>query len=101
MKNPLLLPLVLLPTLVACGGPEAEPTEGLPAPPESFWSEQVPETPRGVTEGLARAADGEAVALRKLAIFKIVPFLNPDGVINGHHREWSVLAFGLTAWCWC
>lgn len=64
MKNLLLLPLLLLPTLVACGGPEAEPTEVLPAPPESFWSEQVPARPRGVTEGLARAADGEAVALR-------------------------------------
>ena len=50
MKNPLLLPLLLLPTLVACGGPEAELTEVLPAPPESFWSEQVPATPRGVTE---------------------------------------------------
>lgn len=52
--------------LSACGGSE-EPAAGspsLPAPPESFWSATAPEASQGVTEGLARAASGDAVALR-------------------------------------
>lgn len=28
----------------------------------------------------------EAEALRKLFIFKVIPMLNPDGVINGNYR---------------
>jgi len=40
---------------------------------------------RGVIDMLTSSAP-IAVELRKRIIFKIVPFLNPDGVINGHHR---------------
>ena len=40
---------------------------------------------RGVMDFLTSSAR-EADMLRDLVIFKIVPFLNPDGVINGHHR---------------
>jgi hypothetical protein len=50
----------------ACGGSEelaGSPTS-LPAPPESFWSASAPESSQGVTEGVARAASGDAVALR-------------------------------------
>jgi hypothetical protein len=40
---------------------------------------------RGVIDFLTSTAP-VAVELRKRVIFKVVPFLNPDGVINGHHR---------------
>lgn len=40
---------------------------------------------RGVIDFLTSTAP-IAIELRRRAVFKIVPFLNPDGVINGHHR---------------
>lgn len=40
---------------------------------------------RGVIDFLT-STDPDAVTLRSKAVFKIVPFLNPDGVVNGHHR---------------
>ena len=36
----------------------------------------------------------EAQALRKLFVFKIIPMLNPDGVINGNYR-WSLAGVDL------
>ena len=40
---------------------------------------------RGVLDFLTSSAP-IAVRLRSRCIIKVVPFLNPDGVINGHHR---------------
>jgi hypothetical protein len=40
---------------------------------------------RGVIDLLTSSAP-LAVELRRRVVFKIVPFLNPDGVINGNHR---------------
>ena len=40
---------------------------------------------RGVIDLLTSSAP-LAIELRRRVIFKIVPFLNPDGVINGNHR---------------
>jgi hypothetical protein len=40
---------------------------------------------RGVLDLLTSSAP-VALELRRRAIFKVVPFLNPDGVVNGHHR---------------
>ena len=47
---------------------------------------------RGVLDFLTSSAR-EADLLRDLAIFKVVPFLNPDGVINGHHRTWPACVY--------
>lgn len=43
---------------------------------------------KGVIDFLTSDWD-EAKALRKLFIFKVIPMLNPDGVINGNYR-WSL-----------
>lgn len=40
----------------------------------------------GLIEFLADPNDKEAALLRENVIFKIVPMLNPDGVINGNYR---------------
>ena len=40
---------------------------------------------KGVVEFLV-SSDPLAEALRKLAVFKIIPMLNPDGVIHGNYR---------------
>lgn len=40
---------------------------------------------KGIIEFLVRNS-AEAQALRDHFIFKIVPILNPDGVINGNYR---------------
>lgn len=40
----------------------------------------------GIIEFLTDEKDPEAIALRDNIIFKIVPMLNPDGVINGNYR---------------
>ena len=42
-----------------------------------------------VKQGVLRfllGSSAEAVALRRAFVFKIVPMLNPDGVINGNYR---------------
>lgn len=41
---------------------------------------------QGVIDYLMQPNCKEAQALRELFIFKIVPMLNPDGVINGNYR---------------
>ncbi|VDN09696.1 unnamed protein product [Dibothriocephalus latus] len=41
---------------------------------------------RGLLERLTDPDDAEMQELRRMFIFKIVPLLNPDGVICGNHR---------------
>jgi cytosolic carboxypeptidase protein 2/3 len=41
---------------------------------------------QGVIDFLLQPTCKEAQALREQFIFKIVPMLNPDGVINGNYR---------------
>lgn len=40
---------------------------------------------RGIIDFLTSSV-AEAEELRRKVVFKVIPFLNPDGVINGHHR---------------
>ncbi|KHJ96915.1 zinc carboxypeptidase [Oesophagostomum dentatum] len=40
----------------------------------------------GILEALLTSADARIEELRSKFVFKIVPILNPDGVINGSHR---------------
>ena len=42
---------------------------------------------RGVLQFLTDPNDNEAKILRDNFIFKIIPMLNPDGVINGNYRS--------------
>ena len=41
---------------------------------------------RGVIDFLTDVDNQEAKLLREKFIFKIIPMLNPDGVINGNYR---------------
>jgi murein tripeptide amidase MpaA len=41
---------------------------------------------RGVINFLTDAENEEAAMLRDNFVFKIIPMLNPDGVINGNYR---------------
>ena len=41
---------------------------------------------RGVMDFLTDVENAEAKMLREKFIFKIIPMLNPDGVINGNYR---------------
>jgi murein tripeptide amidase MpaA len=41
---------------------------------------------RGVIDFLTDVDNQEAKLLREKYIFKIIPMLNPDGVINGNYR---------------
>lgn len=41
---------------------------------------------RGVIEFLTNPTDPEAALLRDNFVFKVIPMLNPDGVINGNYR---------------
>ena len=41
---------------------------------------------RGVIDFLTDVDNQEAKLLREKFIFKIIPMLNPDGVVNGNYR---------------
>lgn len=64
MKNTSALLLSLF--LVSCSSedPQTAIQTGLETPPETYWSTAAPADPLGVTEGIARSADGDQVALR-------------------------------------
>ena len=51
-------------------------------PGESFGSWMM----KGALDFLTDPASAEAELLRQNFVFKIIPMLNPDGVINGNYR---------------